>query len=70
MRPKTGRKADVVCAVQNVDALMRELACMYPRPAYATAEEVRYADELRLQLRARLLRDAAPRTGPWYVGAD
>ena len=64
------RKDDVVCAGQNVDALRRELACTYPQPAYATAEEVRYAHELRLQLRARLLRDAAPQVGPWCVGAD
>jgi DNA-binding winged helix-turn-helix (wHTH) protein len=67
------RKDDVVCAVQNVDPLRRELACTYPRPAYATAEEVLYAHELRLQLRARLLCDcsaiAAPHKGPWYVGA-
>jgi hypothetical protein len=40
------------------------------QPEYATADEVRYAHELRLQLRARLLRDAAPQTGPWCVGAD
>jgi len=45
-------------------------ACTYPQPAYATVEEERYAHELRLQLRARLLREAAPETGPWHVGAD
>ena len=64
------RKDDAVCPVENVDALRRELACTYPQPAYATAEEVRYAHELRLQLRARLPRDAAPQTRPWCVGAD
>ena len=67
----SSRKDDVVCSVQNVDTLRRELACAYPQPAYATAEEVRYAHELKLQLRARLLRDAAaPQTGLWCVGAD
>ena len=40
------------------------------QPVFATMEEVRYAHELRLQLRARLLRDAAPPTQPWCVGAD
>src|SRR5271166_6074640 len=61
MRPKTF----TVCAVPNVDASKRGLACTYPQPVYATAEEVRYAHELRLQLRARLLCDAAPQVGPW-----
>ena len=40
------------------------------QPEYAAAKEVRYAHELRLQLRTRLLRDAGPQTGPWCVGAD
>jgi hypothetical protein len=66
MRPKTF----MMRAVPNVDAPKREVGCTSPEPLCATAEEVAYADELRLQLRARLLRDAAPRTGPWYVGAD
>ncbi len=66
MRPKTL----TVCAVITVDAPRREVGCTLPRPVHATAEEVRCADELRLQLRARLLRDAAPQTQPWCVGAD
>jgi hypothetical protein len=33
------------------------------QPEYATANEVRYAHELRLPLRARLLRNAEPQTG-------
>jgi hypothetical protein len=66
MQPKTL----TVCAVINVDAPRREVGCTSPRPVHATADEVRYADELRLQLRARLLRDSAPQTGPWCVGAD
>jgi hypothetical protein len=40
------------------------------QPAFATIEEMRYADELRRQLRARLLRAAAPLTAPWSVGVD
>jgi DNA-binding winged helix-turn-helix (wHTH) protein len=64
------RQHDVVGAVPNVDAPRRELGCTSPQPVCATADEVRYADELRLQLRARLLRDAVPQTGPWCVGAD
>lgn len=66
MRPKTF----TVCAVLNVDAPRREVGDTSPQPVCATADEMRYADELRLQLRARLLRDAAPQTGPWCVGAD
>jgi hypothetical protein len=40
------------------------------QPAFATMKEMRYADELRRQLRARLLRAAAPPTAPWSVGVD
>ena len=35
------------------------LASAYPRPVYATTEEVRYAQELKLRLRARYLRTPA-----------
>ena len=63
-------KAFTVCAVPNVDAPRREVGRTSPQPECAAADQVRYAHELRLQLRARLLRDAAPRTGPWCVGAD
>ena len=44
--------------------------CTFLQPVFATMDEMRYAHELRLQLRARLLRDAAPPTQPWCVGAD
>jgi DNA-binding winged helix-turn-helix (wHTH) protein len=64
------RKRDVECAVSNVDVPRRELGCTSPQPVCATADEVRYAHELRLQLRVRLLRDAAPHTWPWCVSAD
>ena len=39
------------------------------QPAFATMEEMRYADELRRQLRAQLLHNAPP-TGLWSVGVD
>ena len=44
--------------------------CTFLQPVFATMEETHYAHELRLQLRVRLLRDAAPPTQPWFVGAD
>ena len=65
----SGKRA-VVSAVQKVDTSRRETGCTVLQPVFATMEEVRYAHELRLQLRARLLRDAAPPTQPWCVGAD
>ena len=65
----SGKRA-VVCSVRNVDTSRRETGCPLPQPVFATMEEVRYAHELRLQLRARLLRDAAAPTQPWCVGAD
>jgi hypothetical protein len=34
----------------------REMGCALPRPAFATMEEVHYAHELRLRLRAYFLR--------------
>jgi hypothetical protein len=64
MRPNT------LSDVQNVDAPRREVGCTSPGPVHATADEVRYAHELRLQLRARLLCNAESQTGPWCVGAD
>jgi len=39
------------------------------RPAFTTIEEIAHADALRLQLRARLLRDAPP-ARPWCVGVE
>ena len=65
----TGKRA-VVSAVREIDTSKRETGCTFLQPVFATMEEVRYAHELRLQLRARLLRDAAPPTRPWCVGAD
>ena len=44
--------------------------CSRPQPVYATAEEVRYAHELKLKLRARLLRDAAPAPGPCCIAVE
>ena len=48
----------------------RQTGYIVAQPAFATMEDVRHADELRLQLRARLLRDAASTTPPWCVGVD
>ena len=46
--------------VRTADTATRETDSALPKPVYATMEEVCYAHELRLQLRTRLLRDAAP----------
>ena len=40
------------------------------QPAFATMEEIVHADELRPQLRARLLRAVESPAGPWSVGVD
>jgi hypothetical protein len=40
------------------------------RAAFPTIEEIRYASELRLQLRDRYLRRPEPTIGPWCVGVD
>ena len=65
----SGKRA-VVCSIRNVDASRRETGCTLPQPVFATMEEVRYAHELRLQVRARLMRDATAPVQPWCVGAD
>ena len=57
-------KHDVVCVDGYADPLRREVGFAYPPPAYATTDEVSYAHELKLQLRARLLRDAASAPTP------
>ena len=56
--------------VRDSENGMREIGCPLPQPAFATMEEVRYAHELRLQLRTRFLDRIAAATGPWSVGAD
>jgi hypothetical protein len=56
--------------VLDGDSAMRGTGYRIPQPAFATMEEVRYAHELRLQLRARLLNHIAAATLPWSVGAD
>ena len=63
-------KHAVVSALRNVDTSRRETGCVLPQAAFATMEEVRYAHELRLRLRARLMRGAAAPARPWCVGAD
>jgi hypothetical protein len=65
---------DVPCGAERVvrdsDSWMRDIGCGLPQPSFATMEEVYYAHELRLQLRARFLRHIAPATVPFCVGAD
>jgi hypothetical protein len=65
----SGKRA-IVCSIRNVGGWRREMGCVPSQPVFATMEEVRYGHELRLQLKARLLRDAALPTAPWSVGAD
>jgi len=75
-RPRTagdaglGGKHAVVCPIRNVDTSRRETGCVLPQPVFATMEEVLYARQLWLQMRARLMRDAAAPASPWCVGAD
>ena len=64
-RPRTagdvgfsGKRA-VVCSIRNVDTSRRETGCVLPQPVFATMEEVLHAHELLLQLRVRLMCDAA-----------
>jgi len=47
-----------------------ETGCAMTNPTFATTAEACYAHHLRLQLRARLLRDTAPAVQAWSVGAD
>jgi hypothetical protein len=48
----------------------RRSSSLYAEQAtFATMDETRCADDLRLQLRARLLRDAPP-ARPWSVGVE
>ena len=57
---------DAPCSAERVvrdsDSWMRDIGCGLPQPSFATMEEVCYAHELRLQLRARFLRHIAPET--------
>lgn len=55
------RKRSVVCAGSSVEVPRRELDWTSPQPVFATADEVRYAQELKRQLRARLLREVVSR---------
>jgi hypothetical protein len=51
-------------------AAMRAMGCTFPQEAFATKEEVRYAHQLRLELREHFLRRPVPPARPWSVGAD
>jgi DNA-binding winged helix-turn-helix (wHTH) protein len=61
-------KGAVVCPIRTLDTPACESDCGLPKPVFATMEEVRYAHELRLQLRARLLRNATPAAEPLLYG--
>jgi len=64
-------KGAVVCPIPKVGEISRvERDWALPKPVFVTMEEVCYAHELRLQMRARLLREAAPAAKLWAVGAD
>jgi DNA-binding winged helix-turn-helix (wHTH) protein len=66
----SGKRA-VVCPIRKVvDTSRLETRRALPNPVFATMEEVCHAHELRLQLRARLLREVAQTAQPWSVGAD
>ena len=41
-----------------------------PRPAMATVEELRYAEQLRLQIREHYVRRPEKAAGPWWVGVE
>lgn len=64
-----GDKRAALCVVPKVQACRREPDLALPQPVFATMEEVRYVHELRLQLRARLLRDGAP-PAPMCIGGN
>ena len=71
--PRTADQRDCsrkVAVVRTGDRSTRETDCGLPKPVFATMEEVCRTDELRLQLRARLLRDGAAAAGLYSVGAD
>ena len=48
-----------LCGAPKVGSCSRDTQCAPPRPVFATTEEVCYAHQLRLKLRALLLGDAA-----------
>jgi DNA-binding winged helix-turn-helix (wHTH) protein len=63
-------KGTVVCPIRTFDTSARESGCALPKAVFATTEEVRYAHELRLQVRTRLLRDAGPAAELLLCGAQ
>jgi DNA-binding winged helix-turn-helix (wHTH) protein len=64
-----GDKRAVGCPfVKPVDPSKAETGCALPQPVFATTAEVCYAHQLRMQLRARLLRDTAAAVEACGVG--
>jgi len=57
-------------AARGEIAPLLESARTFPQEAFATKEQVRFAHELRLQLREYLLRRPSPPLQPWSVGVD
>ena len=56
--------------LRNCEASRCALDGTSPQPVFATDEEVRYASELKVQLRARLLRHATPEHSSYCNAAD
>jgi DNA-binding winged helix-turn-helix (wHTH) protein len=63
-----GDKRAALCAVPKVPVCRPEADCALPQPVFATMEEVCYAHQLRLKLRALLLRGAATAVEPCSAG--
>jgi DNA-binding winged helix-turn-helix (wHTH) protein len=58
-----------LCSVPKVGPCKRDTDCALPEPVFATVEEVCYAHQLRLKLRALLLGDAAAADERWAARA-
>jgi hypothetical protein len=64
------RTALQIAVARDDHSLMRATECDFPREAFASMEEVRYAHQLRLRLRQYFLGRPVPPARPWSVGAD
>ena len=58
-----------LCGVPKAGPCKRDADCALPEPVFATVEEVCYAHQLRLKLRALLLGDAAAGDESWAARA-
>jgi DNA-binding winged helix-turn-helix (wHTH) protein len=74
--PRPSSTREVACSdkraglssVPKIELCRSESGCALPQPVFATMEEVCYAHQLRLKLRALLLGDAAPVGEPCSAG--